>query len=149
MTEPCPRDLSQRDGRAVLGHTMAGPLCLVLLGTSLAGLLLPGGSGKRPLTLHTTEMAPGRRRDGGGQSDAPKSPRWGERCTPCGVTWLGLVASAKGSPGPGVPPSCGWGVRRQTGGHTQKLVDRERGRDQERQKDVSPPQPEQAGGEAN
>lgn len=59
MTEPCPRDLSQRDGRAVLGHTMAGPLCLVLLGASLAGLLLPGGSGKCPLALHTAEMAPG------------------------------------------------------------------------------------------
>lgn len=33
---------------AVLGRTMAGGLCLFLLGASLAGLLLPGASGKCP-----------------------------------------------------------------------------------------------------
>lgn len=37
-----------RDRDTVLGYNMAGPLCLVLLSASLAGLLLPGGSGKCP-----------------------------------------------------------------------------------------------------
>ena len=74
MTEPCPRDLSQQDGHLVLGHTMAGPLCLVLLSASLACLPLPGGSGKCPSPGTLWRWRPRRRRNPGDQGQAPKSP---------------------------------------------------------------------------
>lgn len=48
VSEPCPGGLSLWGQRHCPSHTMAGLLCLVLLSTSLAGLLLPGGSGKYP-----------------------------------------------------------------------------------------------------
>lgn len=51
-SEPYPGGLSRRDRRAVLGHSMAGPLLLVLLSTSLACLLPPGDGGKS-LALRT------------------------------------------------------------------------------------------------
>ncbi|XP_017518363.3 coagulation factor X [Manis javanica] len=44
VSEPCPGGLSLWGQRHCPSHTMAGLLCLVLLSTSLAGLLLPGGS---------------------------------------------------------------------------------------------------------
>lgn len=48
VSEPCPKACHRRDRDTVLGHTMVGLPSLVLLSASLAGLLLPGGSGECP-----------------------------------------------------------------------------------------------------
>lgn len=76
-----------------------------------------------PLPCALQRWPSGRRR-GRGAADAPNPVRhrglpWYDMARPGGLS--------QGQPG----ARCRWGVRRQTRGHTQKLMDREGGRDQE------------------
>lgn len=105
------------DRDAVLGHTMASPLCLILLSASLASLLSPGASGKCPSTCRVERWP-----QGGGE-------RWGigmmllnlhgvdNGCRPDRLTgdswaWWSQPRWLR----PGVPP-CGWKVRQWVRGH--------------------------------